>query len=139
VLSSLAACGDDDATPPELGSATASESSSTERVPSTTVAATDGPAATATTGSSVVDGAGRTFRPSDDGATVRLPIDATAELLLPSAAAAPTVEGDAVSLIALASFTDSGDREYEIRATAPGSARIVGTDPAFVLTFVVDG
>ena len=48
----------------------------------------------------------------------------------------PVVEGAAVLLVPIVNITDSGAREWELRAVAPGTSTVTGRDPdySFVVT-----
>jgi hypothetical protein len=120
------ACGDDGAEP------AASPVSTPVVTASTTTTGGATPSST-----SLVDGAGRSFSAGDDGVTIGLTVGAASELLLSADGPEPILRGDAVELIPIASFTDAGGRQYEIRGRTPGVATVTGQAPAFVLTFVV--
>ena len=67
--------------------------------------------------------------PADDGRTYALTVGQTTTLRISDPAAAePVVEGPAVLLIAVVNVTDSGVREWEVRAVEPGMSVIRGAD-----------
>ncbi len=80
----------------------------------------------------------RTVTPEDDGSSFTMSVGASSGLVIRDPNAAdPVVTGEAIELIAVVNVTDSGIREWELRAVAPGSATIRGTSPEFELTITV--
>lgn len=152
VVLANAGCGTDDA--PSAGSRTSRATvvgTTVEPTADTTVASTEattvpatatsdgGPNPTTAPGGDMVDGAGTTFGPADDGATIRLSVGQSARLVLPLDAKDPSATGEAVELIEFV-FVDASDRrEFEVRAVAAGRSEVVCADPALRLTFVVEG
>ncbi len=114
--------------------------------PTSTVTPTDGSAGTATTDGTdrpqvPESDAGRRLRVTDDGATLVLHIGETATLIQDDPLSPdPVVKGDAVELVEMVSIGDTGDRQWEIRAVATGSATIEAVDGevAFTVTVRVD-
>ncbi len=98
------------------------------------------PSADPSASSSPIPGAGRTLTPADDGTTVTLAVGQTAELVVDDPNAPdPTVEGDAVVLVAIVNIAPSGQREWEIQAVRPGESVIRGmADAAYEIRLVVD-
>lgn len=89
---------------------------------------------TATTG--LVD-APRRVTPDDSGSTFRLRTGATSTLVLRDPEAPePRAEGASVLVIRMVNVQNSGVREWELRAVAPGTTVVRGGD-AYVITFVV--
>ena len=80
----------------------------------------------------------RTVTPQDDGSTFTMAVGASSELVIHKPNAPdPVVTGDAIDLIPVVNVTDSGMREWELRAVARGSTTIRGSSPDFVVTVVV--
>ncbi len=104
--------------------------------PTSTVTPTDGSAGTATTDTDGTDrpqvpesDAGRRLRVTDDGATLVLHIGETVTLIQDDPLSPdPVVKGEAVELVEMVSIGDTGDRQWEIRAVATGSATIEAVD-----------
>lgn len=70
----------------------------------------------------------RTIGPADDGRAFTMKVGQTAELVVPDPHAAdPSVEGDSVEVIAVLNLTGSGQREWELRAVAPGRTTLAGS------------
>ena len=110
--------------------------------PGTTGGTASGPSATrssATTSSSATSAtrpAPRTVGPADDGAWFTMPEGTTTTLRVQDQSAPdPVVEGAAVMLVPIVNITDSGAREWELRAVAPGTSTVTGRHPDY--TFVV--
>ncbi|MGC5221218.1 hypothetical protein ACPW96_01325 [Micromonospora sp. DT81.3] len=79
--------------------------------------------------------------PSDNGQTYAMAVGQTTTLRISDPdAAEPEAEGTAVLLIAVANVTDSGAREWEVRAVEPGTSTIVGAgkDASWEITLVVE-
>jgi predicted secreted protein len=79
----------------------------------------------------------RTVTPADDGARFTMPEGTTTTLRVQDPSAPdPVVEGAALLLVPVVNVTDSGAREWELRAVAPGTSSVTGHDPdyAFVVT-----
>ena len=79
----------------------------------------------------------RTVTPADDGARFTMPEGTTTTLRVQDQSAPdPVVEGAAVLLVPIVNITDSGAREWELRAVAPGTSTVTGRDPdySFVVT-----
>jgi hypothetical protein len=54
-----------------------------------------------------------------------------------TAAPDPTVVGESVLVVPVLNVTDSGVREWELRAVAPGTTTVTGRDPDYTLTITV--
>jgi hypothetical protein len=103
----------------------------------TSVASTVGASTSTTEPVEVIDGAGLTFGPADDGATIRLRVGDTARLLLPLGDQAPSATGAAVQLIEFVSVDAPVQREFEVRAVAAGRAEVLCAEPRLRLVFMV--
>ena len=79
----------------------------------------------------------RRVTPDDSGSTFTLRLGATATLVLrdPSAPE-PEAEGSSVLVIPIVNVQDSGVREWELRAVAPGTTVVRGGS-AYEITLVV--
>jgi hypothetical protein len=67
-----------------------------------------------------------------------MPVGTSAGLVVPDPNASdPVLTGDSVQLVPLVNVTDSGEREWEVRAVAPGSTTIRLDAPELVITVVV--
>jgi len=76
--------------------------------------------------------------PEDDGGTFTMTVGASSELVISDPDAPdPVITGAAIDLIPIVNVTDSGGREWELRAVAPGSTTIRGSSPEFELTITV--
>ena len=98
---------------------------------------TTSPATTSPSGAPATRPAPRTVTPADDGAHFTMPEGTTTTLRVQDRPAPdPVVEGTAVLLVPIVNITDSGAREWELRAVAPGTSTVTGRDPdyAFVVT-----
>lgn len=94
-------------------------------------------ATTSTPSTSATRPAPRTVTPADDGARFTMPEGTTTTLRVQDQSAPdPVVEGAAVLLVPVVNITDSGAREWELRAVAPGTSTVTGRDPdySFVVT-----
>ena len=49
----------------------------------------------------------------------------------------PVVDGASVLVVPVVNVTDSGVREWELRAVAPGTTTLTGSDPDYRLTVTV--
>lgn len=79
-----------------------------------------------------------TVTPEDDGGTFTMTVGASSELVISDPDAPdPVITGAAIDLIPIVNVTDSGGREWELRAVAPGSTTIRGSSPEFELTITV--
>ena len=79
----------------------------------------------------------RYVRPRDDGAVFTLPVGGTATLRIPRESGEPVASGTAVLLFPVVNVTDSGARDWEIRAVEPGTSMVSGTNPRFAFTVEV--
>ena len=80
----------------------------------------------------------RRVTPDDSGSTFALRLGATSSFVLHDPAAPePQAEGSSVLVIPVVNVQDSGVREWELRAVAPGSTTIRGAGAAYEITFVV--
>ena len=106
--------------------------------PGTTGGTASGPSATTRRrATSATRPAPRTVTPADDGARFTMPEGTTTTLRVQDQSAPdPVVEGAAVLLVPIVNITDSGAREWELRAVAPGTSTVTGRDPdySFVVT-----
>jgi predicted secreted protein len=106
--------------------------------PSGATGTASGPSATRSSpGTSTTRPAPRTVTPADDGARFTMAEGATTTLRVQDQSAPdPVVEGAAVLLVPIVNITDSGAREWELRAVAPGTSTVTGRDPdySFVVT-----
>jgi hypothetical protein len=87
-------------------------------------------------------GGARTLTVHDDGAVVRLRVGDTAELVVRDPLAPdPVVEGTAIDLVEVVNITQSGIREWEVRAVSVGEAMVAAVDPPkrFTIRFRVSG
>jgi predicted secreted protein len=105
--------------------------------------ATDGtasgpPATTSSPGASPTRPAPRTVTPTDDGARFTMAEGTTTTLRVQDQSAPdPVVEGAAVLLVPIVNITDSGAREWELRAVAPGTSTVTGRDPDYSFVVIV--
>ena len=84
------------------------------------------PQPTSSAGSAALP-APRFIGPADDGRTYSLQVGQTTTLRIGDPdAAEPVADGAAVLLVAVVNVTDSGAREWEVRAVEPGAATIRG-------------
>lgn len=76
--------------------------------------------------------------PADSGRSVVVPPGHAMQMQLDDPAATAAVDGDAVELIEVMGFADTGGRQWEIRAVRPGRSRLVigGRQPFSVLVEV---
>ena len=80
----------------------------------------------------------RRLTPEDDGGRFTMPDGTTTTLRVADPAAPdPTVVGESVLVVPVLNVTDSGAREWELRAVAPGTTTITGRDPDYTLTITV--
>lgn len=80
----------------------------------------------------------RRLHPHDDGGTFTMVLGQVAALIVAEPRAPdPTVTGDAVEVVQIDNITDSGMREWELRALRPGRTVLHSTDPAYTITLVV--
>jgi predicted secreted protein len=80
----------------------------------------------------------RRVTPDDSGSTFALRLGATTSFVLRDPAAPePQAEGSSVLVIPTVNIQDSGVREWELRAVAPGTTTIRGAGAAYEITFVV--
>lgn len=79
----------------------------------------------------------RTVTPADDGARFTMAVGSTTTLRVQPTAADPVVSGEAVLLVPVVNVTDSGVREWELRAVAAGTSTVTGVDPGYVITIAV--
>jgi PBP1b-binding outer membrane lipoprotein LpoB len=94
--------------------------------------------ATPTETSVPTDPVPRTLRPSDDGGWFSMVLGSTCELLVSDTSAGdPVVEGTSVLLVPVVNITDSGVREWEVRAVEPGTSTVTGVDPDYSFTITV--
>lgn len=71
----------------------------------------------------------RRITPADDGMRFSMEVDQTTTLrLAQDAASDPVASGSAVELILQVNVTDSGAREWEVRAVEPGTSVVSGID-----------
>jgi len=76
--------------------------------------------------------------PEDDGGLFTMPVGTTTTLRVADPAAPdPTVVGESVLVVPVLNVTDSGVREWELRAVAPGTTTVTGHDPDYTLTLTV--
>lgn len=83
----------------------------------------------------------RIVSPADDGRVLSLATGGVVNLVAPPDPSAPPlgIEGDSVEVVEVVNITDSGSRQWELRAIGPGTTRISGAgDVPFEVTFVVD-
>lgn len=81
------------------------------------------------TASADAEPAPRFIGAADDGATFSLEVDQTTTLRATDAEASdPELDGESVLVIPVANITSSAGREWEIRAVAPGTSTLTGTD-----------
>ncbi len=76
--------------------------------------------------------------PADDGAVFTMTVGQTTTLRTDPGSADPVAEGDAVLLVESVNVTDSGAREWEVRAVETGRAVVSGED-GWEIAFEVDG
>lgn len=80
----------------------------------------------------------RRVTPDDSGSTFALRLGATTSFVLRDPdAPEPQAEGASVLVIPMVNIQDSGVREWELRAVAPGTTTIRGAGAAYEITFVV--
>jgi len=76
--------------------------------------------------------------PEDDGGRFTMVAGTTSALRVDDPAAPdPTVVGESVLVVPVLNVTDSGVREWELRAVAPGTTTVTGRDPDYTLTITV--
>ena len=76
--------------------------------------------------------------PEDDGGLFTMPDGTTTTLRVTDPTAPdPTVVGASVLVVPVLNVTDSGVREWEPRAVAPGTTTVTGHDPDYTLTITV--
>jgi hypothetical protein len=118
-----------------IGCGSSGESSATSPGTPPSTAATTGPGQPGPTGSGPSPGqspddspaastdAGRTLTAADDGVVIDLDVGEQVELVQSDPLAPdPSVTGDAVELVEVVNVTGSNQREWEVRARAPGTA-----------------
>jgi hypothetical protein len=80
----------------------------------------------------------RVVTPADDGARFTMTVGATSTLRLQDTSAPePVASGTSVLVVPVVNVTDSGVREFELRAVSPGTSTIRGSDPDYAFTLVV--
>ena len=67
----------------------------------------------------------RFLGPADAGRSVVVPPGHAMQMQLADPAATAAIEGDAVELIEVMGFADTGGRQWEIRAVRPGRSRLL--------------
>ena len=76
--------------------------------------------------------------PEDDGGRFTMADGTTTTLRVADPAAPdPTAVGESVLVVPVLNVTDSGVREWELRAVAPGTTTITGRDPDYTLSITV--
>ncbi len=122
-----------------LGSCGAGESA----VPATSGSSAASPAGTASASGTPAASpasvpAPRTLTPSDDGGSFTMGLGSTSELVVRAPGAGdPVVDGASVLLVPVVNITDSGVREWEVRAVAPGRTTVRSVDPDYSFTITV--
>lgn len=79
----------------------------------------------------------RRLTPEAAGRTVTMAVGAVSELVVPGAADEPVVRGESVVLVHVVNVTDSGVREWEVRAVRAGRSTLTSRSPAYTITIVV--
>lgn len=80
----------------------------------------------------------RRVTPDDSGTTFSLRLGATSAFVLRDPSAPdPEVDGSSVLVIPVLNIQDSGVREWELRAVAPGTTTIRGAGASYEITFLV--
>ena len=80
----------------------------------------------------------RTVTPADDGRAFTMPNGTTTALRVQDPTAGdPVVDGASVLVVPVVNVTDSGVREWELRAVTPGTTTLTGSDPDYRLTVIV--
>lgn len=111
--------------------------------PGTTTGGTAGSGGTRTTASGPVpsgtaEPVPRRLTPEDDGGRFTMAAGTTTTLRVDDPAAPdPRVVGESVLVVPVLNVTDSGVREWELRAVAPGTTTVTGRDPDYTLTIAV--
>ena len=76
--------------------------------------------------------------PEDDGGRFTMADGTTTTLRVADPAAPdPTAVGESVLVVPVLNVADSGVREWELRAVAPGTTTITGRDPDYTLSINV--
>lgn len=80
----------------------------------------------------------RVVTPADDGARFTMPVGATSTLRVQDPSAPdPVATGTSVLVVPVVNVTDSGVREFELRAVSPGTTTVSGSGPDYTVTLVV--
>lgn len=80
----------------------------------------------------------RRLTPEADGGHYSMTVGSTAALVVHGQGVdQPEVDGTSVLLIPVVNVTDSGAREWEVRAVEPGTSTITSTTPAYTITLTV--
>src|SRR6478609_1128861 len=111
--------------------------------PGTTTGGTVGGGGTGTTASTpspsgTAEPVPKRLTPEDDGGRFTMVAGTTSALRVDDPAAPdPTVVGESVLVVPVLNVTDSGVREWELRAVTPGTTTVTGRDPDYTLTITV--
>ena len=80
----------------------------------------------------------RRLTPAADGSHYSMTVGSTAALVVQGQGVdQPEVDGTSVMLIQVVNVTDSGAREWEVRAVEPGTSTITSTTPPYTITLTV--